>query len=96
MVKFLGISKSQTAGKKYDAHFITDSNRKKTVSFGATGYIDFTMPPHSKERQLAYRVRHRGDRITEPMTAGALSWYVLWSATSLREGIQNYKRRFNF
>lgn len=93
MVKLVKIVRSAKADKKYDAHFITDKNRTKVVSFGSAGMDDFTKTKDVDQR-ARYRNRHKGDNLTDPMSAGSLSWYVLWTATSVREGIANYKARF--
>jgi hypothetical protein len=95
MPKLVKIVRSAKAGKKFDAHFITDRNRTKVVSFGAAGMQDFTMHK-DPERQRRYIARHRArEHWNSPMTPGALSRYVLWSSPSLRQGISNYKRRFH-
>ena len=53
MVDFI-VKKSSKAGKKYDA--IIDG--KKTVSFGATGYSDFTKHK-DEDRKKNYIARHK-------------------------------------
>jgi 2,3-bisphosphoglycerate-independent phosphoglycerate mutase len=95
MVKLVKIVPSAKADKKYDAHFITDANREKVVSFGAKGMEDFTTHK-DEERRQRYIARHKANEDwSSPMTAGALSYFVLWSSKTLRGGIANYKRRFN-
>ena len=96
MVKFLGIQPSHIVHKKFDAHFITDGGRKKVVPFGAVGYTDYTQPPHDLNKKYLYQKRHAHDRLDEPMSPGALSWYILWTATSKRAGIENYCKKFGF
>jgi hypothetical protein len=41
-----------------------------------------------------YRKRHANDKIDEPMTAGALSWWILWNKPTLEASIKDYARRF--
>ena len=74
-----------------------DSNRTKTVYFGAKNMDDYTKTK-DKEQRARYRSRHKKDLQTkDPTRAGYLSWYILWGdSTSLRENIASYKRRFNF
>ena len=94
-MKLVKIVHSAKADKKWDAHFITDKNRTKIVSFGSAGMEDLTIHKDF-ERQKRYIARHHSnENWSSPMTAGALSRYVLWSATTLRDGIANYKKRFN-
>lgn len=94
MVKLIKIVPSAKADKKYDAHFLTDKGRTKVVSFGAKGMDDFTKT-RDEDQRARYRTRHRGDNLTDPTSAGSLSWFVLWSAPTVRGGIANYKARFN-
>jgi hypothetical protein len=94
MLELLKIVKSHKPEKKYDAYFVRNG-RQKVISFGSAGMEDYTMH-HDSERQRRYIARHHAnENWTSPATAGALSRYVLWSATSLRQGIANYKRRFH-
>jgi hypothetical protein len=74
-----------------------DSNRSKTVHFGAKNMDDYTKTK-DKEQRARYRSRHKKDLQTkDPTRAGYLSWYILWGdSTSRRENIASYKRRFNF
>ena len=94
-MKLLKIVKSTKSGKKMMAVFETDSKRTKTIHFGAAGMDDYTITK-DKEQQQRYINRHRSaENWSKPDSAGALSRYVLWSATTLSEGIQNYKHKFN-
>ena len=86
-----------TGGKKYKMVFY-DKMRKKilSVSFGATGYEDYTMHG-DKVRQQSYIARHKKtEQWDEPMTAGSLSRWILWSRPSLTEAYKYYRQRFGF
>ena len=62
--------------------------------FGDSRYEDLTT--HKDEvRAKRYRARHKNDKIDDVHSAGALSWYILWSAKTLAQGIKNYEKRFN-
>ena len=94
-MKLLKIVKSTKSGKKMMAVFETDSKRTKTIHFGQATADDYTITK-DKEQQQRYINRHRSaENWSKPDSAGALSRYVLWSATTLSEGIQNYKHKFN-
>lgn len=94
-MKLLKIVKSTKPDKKMMAVFETDNGRTKTIHFGAANMDDFTITK-DKEQQQRYLNRHRSaENWNKPDSAGALSRYVLWSATTLSEGIANYKRKFN-
>ena len=94
-MKFIGISKSTNPKKKWDAHFVLEGDRKKKVSFGSSQHQDYTQHK-DKERQRLYHARHAKDRLHSAITPGALSWYILWSAPTLNQGILNYKQAFGF
>lgn len=88
------ISPSSSKGKKMMAVFYDEDNKKlKTTHFGAAGMSDFTK--HGDEaRKQRYLDRHRGESWESPMTAGALSRYILWNKPSLQASIADYKKRF--
>jgi hypothetical protein len=92
-MKLVSIKPSDKAGKKYDAIFNIDGVLK-TVSFGAKGYSDFTI--HKDEtRKKNYLARHiTKEDWNNPLTPGALSRWVLWNKTSLRDSIADFKSRF--
>ena len=94
--KLISITTSNKTGKKMMAKFKDKkTGRESTTHFGARGYDDYTIKK-DKEQRARYRNRHKGDNLTNPRSAGALSYYILWgNSTSKRENIASYKRRFN-
>jgi hypothetical protein len=96
--KLMSIKPSYAKGKKWTAEFYNQTDDKhKTVHFGAKGYEDF--PLHKDpERAERYRTRHAKDLTTEAaktgMSPGALSYYVLWTAPDMAQGIRNFKNRY--
>lgn len=92
-MKLLKIVKSAKLDKKYDAYF-KEEGTTKIISFGAAGMEDFTIT-RDKAQQARYIARHeKHEDWSSPMTAGALSRFVLWSAPTLAQGIANYRARF--
>jgi len=95
MNKLLFIRKSHLPNKKYDAVF-EHNGRDKTIPFGASGYTDFIKSGGDVERRDRYDARHKArEDWTNPMTAGALSKYVLWNKPTLTGSIKDFKSRFN-
>jgi len=95
-MKLLEIVKAKNKNKKYTAIFEIDDKIKK-ISFGANPniYQDYTTHKNKDKRRL-YRARHKKDRIDNPLTPGALSWYILWGDSSdIHKNIQNFKKKFN-
>ena len=106
--RLCSIEESASKGKKYDAIFREKScpcsrkespkcgSEEKRVSFGAAGMSDYTIhkDPARKERYLK---RHAGmnEDWNDPMTAGALSRWILWNKPSFKDSIADFKKRFN-
>ena len=71
--------------------------KKKTIQFGAKGMDDYTITKN-KEQRARYRKRHTNSREdhNNPMTAGSLSFHILWgSSKSKQANIRAFKRKFN-
>lgn len=84
-----------TGNKRYKAIFYDDNGDKiKTIQFGDKRYENYTIHKNEKRKEL-YRKRHHKDKINEPMTAGALSWWILWNLKTMNESIKDYEQRFN-
>ena len=106
MKKLLRITKSSNQSKKWDAIFMIDGKEKK-VSFGANGYRDYTLInnknskfylPKILDRNVvkdSYIRRHeKKENWNNPLTAGALSRYILWNKKTLSTSIRDFKKRF--
>jgi hypothetical protein len=95
MPKLQSITKSTNPNKKLMAIFLQGSGRKKTIHFGAAGYSDFTLSGNESQR-AKYIARHNKEDWNDPMTAGALSRFILWGNSTNREkNIADFKKRFN-
>ena len=106
-MKLIEIKPSTRKDKKLMAVF--DVNGKKiTTHFGSKGMRDYTLinNPKSefyiksvKEREKvkdAYIRRHqKREDWMKPMTAGALSKWILWTEPNLNSAIRNYRRKFS-
>ena len=83
-----------TSNKRYKAIFYDRNNKKvKTIQFGDKRYENYTIHKDEKRKEL-YLKRHHRDNIDDPMTAGSLSWYLLWNKPTLKASIKDYERRF--
>ncbi len=92
--KLMKIIKSSNPKKKYDAYFLLDNGKEKKVSFGASGYSDYTIH-NDKMRKERYLKRHKSrEDWSNPMTAGALSAWVLWNKKTLAGSIAHFKNKF--
>ena len=90
-MKLLKVVKSKKEGKKWDAIFLKDNGKEKSVSFGQKGADDFIKTNDVPQRRR-YRNRHKKDLETnDPTRAGYLSFYLLWNKPTL----EDYKKRFN-
>ena len=89
------IKKSTNPKKKYMAIFYDDGKKKKTTHFGSAGMSDFTKNKDENRKKL-YLERHRKrENWNAPMTAGALSRWILWNKKTISASIADYKKRFN-
>ena len=97
------IKLSDRKDKRYMAVFYDKDKKVKTTHFGyaitdengnkkyGSTYID------NKNDTLKYNyiARHKvNEDFTNYMSSGSLSRYILWEKKSLREAINNFKRRF--
>ncbi len=90
------IKKSTKPQKKMMAIFTLENGRKKAVYFGQAGAPDYTITK-DKEQKARYIKRHRkNENWSAPMTAGALSRWILWEKESKAASITDYKKRFKF
>lgn len=97
--------KSNLKNKKWSAFFPTS---KKVIHFGQKPFRDYTLMSDKnsvhylsskKDRdkvKQAYRTRHKNDNLDDPVSAGALSYEVLWSAPTLRGGMKNYAKKYAY
>ena len=83
-------------GKRYKAIFYDKKGDKiKTTQFGSSSHENYTIHGDKKRKEW-YRKRHHKDKIDEPMSAGSLSWWVLWNKKTLEASIKDYEQRFGF
>lgn len=84
-----------TGNKRYKAIFYDEKGDKiKTTQFGDKRYENYTIHKDEKRKEL-YKKRHHKDNIDDPMSAGALSWWILWNKQTMKESIKDYEKRFN-
>jgi hypothetical protein len=96
-MELLSIKKDTDGKHKYVATFKNkETNRNKTVHFGAAGMDDYTKTK-DKEQRDRYLARHRArENWNDPTSAGALSANILWgSSTSVQQNIKAFKKKFN-
>ena len=90
------ITKSTRGGKKLQAIFYEGEKKVKTIHFGQAGASDYTIHRDEARRQR-YIDRHRASEDWKnPMTAGTLSLFILWSKPTIQAGIAEYKKKFGF
>ena len=83
------LKKSSNPEKKYDA-FVEG----KKVSFGASGYSDFTQHKDT-DRKKNYIARHRVNQNWNDLTtAGAWSKHLLWNKPTISESIKSMENKF--
>ena len=84
------LQKSSNPKKKYDTYI-----EGKKVSFGATGYSDFTQHKN-EDRKKNYIQRHKPNQNWNDLTtAGAWSRWLTWEKKTIPEAIKNMENKFN-
>jgi len=93
-LKLVSIHPSTAKGKKYVV-VLQEGDKEHTVQFGAKGYQDFTQHnDDAKKRRYLSRHKKREDW-TNPLTAGFWSRWVLWNLPTLKDSIEDVRKRFN-
>ena len=90
------IKKSNKPEKKLMAIFTLDNGRTKTVYFGQAGALDYTITKDKAQRSRYIKRHRKNENWSAPMTAGALSRWILWEKESKAASITDYKKRFKF
>jgi hypothetical protein len=85
------ISKSKKIDKKFDA--VIDG--KKTISFGAKGYSDYTIHGDDKRKQLYLNRHKKTENWIDPTTSGFYATNVLWNKKTIESSIKDINKRFN-
>ena len=104
--RLMSVLPSNSKTKKYVATFMIDGKEKK-VSFGAKGYRDNTLINDKNSKfylkklvdrnvvKASYIRRHeKNEDWNNPLTAGALSRFLLWNKKTLVSSIKDFKKRF--
>jgi hypothetical protein len=92
----VSIKPSNRAEKKWEAFFKVDGKERR-VSFGGKGYDDYTTfgKDVREDKRRLYRSRHKGDKLSDPTSPGALSWFILWGESpSMEVNLRAFKKRF--
>ena len=84
------ITKSKKPEKKYDARI----DGKKTISFGATGYEDFTTHKDPKRKQRYLNRHKKNENPNDHKTASFYATNILWNKPTLSESIKDTNNRF--
>ena len=86
--------------KRLVAIFFDDNNKKiKTTHFGLKNPKIGAFPDHNNEKLKTYYLKRHNPKVTNEnwndyMTAGALSRWILWNKKTIKESIEDFKRRF--
>ena len=86
------IKKSSNTNKKFDA--VIDG--KKTVSFGASGYSDYTKHKDN-DRKNKYIDRHKSNEDWTKSgirTAGFYSKHVLWNKPTIEASVNDLNKKY--
>lgn len=86
-----------TGGKKFKMVFYDHARKKiKSVSFGAVGYEDFTTHGDLQRKQNYIQRHSAREDFNDPMSAGALSKWILWNKTTLSASYKDFRNKFKY
>jgi hypothetical protein len=93
--KFIELKKANGNKYKYRATLKNKkNNREKNINFGAKGYEDMTTHKDEK-RKTAYLKRHQKTENWEDITTkGAWSRWLLWNKKTIKESLNDIKKKF--
>ena len=99
----LTLKQSSRQGKKFMVSFMNkETNKNKTVHFGAEGYTNYiqssqigqTVQP--EEHKTRYISRHeKNENWTDITTVGFWSRWLLWNLPTMNESIKYIENQFN-
>jgi len=93
-MKLLYVRRSDRKQKKLVAKFALEGGSERTIHFGAKNSTTFAEGA-SETKKKAYLARHKvREDWNNPLTAGALSKWILWTEPSIKKGIAAFKKRF--
>ena len=86
------IKKSRKPEKKLDA--VIDG--KKTVSFGAKGFSDYTLhkDPERKERYISRHKKNENWALSGIDTPGFYAKHILWNKPTLKESVDDLNKKY--
>lgn len=96
---FIRLVRSPRRGKKFRMEFYDQDRERIThTDFGADGYEDYTIHKDRtrKQRYIQRHIREEDRWTDEPMSAAALSRWILWNKPSLHTSFDDYRRRFGY
>ena len=98
-IELVSIQPSTRKNKKWVATFIAQDDDGQesyvTIHYGDSRYSDY-LHHHDPELRESYRIRHKSALKASPMSANALSYFLLWgNSTDLETNIEFFKEHFN-
>jgi hypothetical protein len=100
VLKLLSVKPSTKPEKKLMATFDVDG-KEKVVHFGSSKNKDYTIymkedKAKAEKMKAAYLARHKvNENFNNPITAGALSRWILWNLPTQSASIKDFKKQFN-
>jgi len=93
-MKYYKLVKADDGKFKYEIIFKDENNKELKVKFGAVGYDDYTTTNDDKKKEL-YLARHKArEDWNNPYSRGSLSRYILWNKKTIKESLDDYRKKF--
>jgi hypothetical protein len=95
MMKFYKLVKADDGKHKFIMLFKDENNKELKVKFGAVGYEDYTIHKDDKRKELYINRHKKNEDWNNPYKAGTLSRYILWNKKTIKDSLEDYRKKFN-
>lgn len=93
-MSLISLTPSKSGHKKLRAVFRLSNKRTRTIHFGDKRYEDYTTHGDAKRKRLYIQRHEAREDFNNPMTAGALSRWILWNKKTIEASVKDFQRRF--
>lgn len=95
-LRLVSIGPSSRKGKKHVAVFVeetTEGPKELKVHFGAEGMEDYIIHKDDERKRL-YLARTKHQDVSYAASPATLSRFILWNKPTMKESVEDYKKKF--
>lgn len=72
-----------------------ETNKKKTIHFGAYNMDDFTLTKNEEQKQRYIKRHQANEKWNNPLSAGFWSRWILWNLPTVKASLKYVKQHYN-